>query len=176
MFDNESFERIVREFSTPLYRYCYARTDHNKELSEEILNDIFEVLFTKWDTLTVGENIRAYLHRVADHCIRRSLERYRSYYNNVESYEKLNEEKGFSIEGREDSYFASREEEQLAMLYDSLEKEDKLLFKYRYLERLTLTEITERAAIPYSTLRYRLIKLDKTVREKVSLIFANSNI
>ena len=176
MFDNEKYEGIVREFSTPLFRYCYSRTDHNKELAEETLNDIFEVLFTKWDTLILEENTRAYLHRVADHCIRRNLERHRRYYNNVDSYEKLVEQNGFSGKTEEDEYFAAETEEHLNRLYNSLEEDDKLLFKYRYMERLTLTEIAEKATIPYSTLRYRLFKLEKIVREKVTLIFENSNI
>ena len=176
MFDNERFDSIVRELSPQLFKYCLARTNYNKELAEETLNDVFAVLYTKWDTLDLDDNIRSYLYSVANNCIKHNLEKHRAYYNNVESYDLLAEVNGLGEQSHEDEYFSdeAQVEKQIAQIISGLDENEKALFKYRYIDKLPLMEIAEKTGIPYSTLRYQLFKLERGVKKKISKYFENN--
>ena len=172
MFDESEYERIVREYAKALYRYCLART-HDKELAEETLNDVFEVLFVKWDSLNVGDNIRAYLYRVADNCIKHNLQKKKRYYEKTESFVELVEKGILTDKYVEDDYFGSPDmtESRITQIHEALDEESKLLFKYRYIEKLTLNEVSQKLGVPYSTLRYRLFKLEEQIKNIVSNFF-----
>ena len=73
-----------------------------------------------------------------------------------------------------DKYFESEEpevEECIEIIKQSLDESDKQLFNYRYVENKTLKEIVEITRIPYSSLRYRLFKLDQVIKKEIKNIF-----
>ena len=177
MFENSEFERIVREYAKPLFKYCYART-HNKELTEETLNDVFEVLFIKWDSLSIDSNIRAYLYRVADNCIKHNLKKYNDYYEKTTSLDRLVESNGLIDESIDDEYFKpiATTEQQIKQVYEKLDEESRVLFECRYISELTLNEISDKLNMPYSTLRYKLFKLEKLIKQIISNIFQDFSI
>lgn len=73
MFDIHEFEKIAVKYRKPLFKYCYYRLHNDTTLAEETVNDIFLVLYRKWDELDLNGNIRAYLYRVADNCIKHKV-------------------------------------------------------------------------------------------------------
>lgn len=173
MFDNDKYESIVNKYSQTLYKYCYIRLNKDSDLTEETLNDVFRVFYQKWDSLEIGENIGAYLFRVADMCINNARRSYNRYYSHNESYESIMAEKRSESAMHFDEYFKDdrfSEEEHIERIRQSLTKEDRDLFTDRYIEKKTLQEISESRGVPYSTLRYRLMKLDIAVKNIIKKI------
>ena len=173
MVDNNEFMRILQTYSTPIFKYCYFRLLQNKALTEETVNDIFSVLYQKWDSLDFG-NIRAYLYRVADNCIKHNLSNYNRYYQHIESLEEAVENNKLNFAEQYDEYFTddeTPEEVYIEKIKQALPDEYREIFTYRYIEKKTLMETSELTGIPYSSVRLRLIKIEKIVRDEVNKIF-----
>ena len=66
MVDITEYERVVREYRAPLFKYCFYRLRDNLELTEETVDDVLHVLYRKWDIIDPDGNVRAWLYRVAD--------------------------------------------------------------------------------------------------------------
>ncbi len=156
-----------------MYRYCLPRLGNDYTLTEETVNDIMTVLFEKWDTIDLEENIRAYLYRVADNCIRYTLRKHNKYYHHNESYEEALENSRLDVGEQMDEYFCSEatDEEYMWRIRDALPEEYRELFVLRYVEKKTICDISRITGIPYSSLRLRLRKTEDCVRNEIKQIF-----
>ncbi len=174
MVDKNQYEKIVKLYRKPLFKYCYYRLSQNLTLTEETLDDILYVLYQKWDTLDLNGNIRAYLYRVADRCIMHNLNTYNRYYTHNESFEEAVENNKLDYMKQYDDYFNNDEMNELRYLekiQDNMPNEYKQIFVYRYIEKKTLVETSELTGIPYSSLRLRIDKIEKIIRVEVKKIF-----
>lgn len=174
MVDNNEYMRIVKKYRKPLFKYCYYRLCHDKTLTEETIDDVLCILYRKWDTLDLSGNIRAYLYRVADNCIKRKLDNHRKYYKHNESLDEAIENNRFDHMYQCDDYFngdESTDEKHIERIKQVLPEEYRKIFVYRYIEKKTLVEISELTKIPYSSLRLRISKVEKMVREEIKKIF-----
>ena len=171
MFDEEKFNAIVAKHSRALWLYCFDKLK-NKELADETLNDIFTVLWKKWDRIDTEDNVRAYLYRVTDFCVKHNHAKNVKYYEKHESYEALETDpEGLS---RSDEYFSDKpgeDENNLLLIKKALDSEYQELFDYRYIQKKTIQEIVSIMSIPYSTLRYRLHKMEGMIREIIKKTF-----
>lgn len=168
MFNLNEYEALVTEYSKPIYRYCYLKLYNNKELAEETVNDVFRILYQKWNSIEKGDKIRAYLYRVADMCIKDSVRNHNRYYRKNSSLEQRIENGEFDYVRLYDSYFNNKDaDDEIFRIYRELEEEFRELFFLRYIKKLTLNEISGMLGIPYSTLRLRLTKIEMVVRDKI---------
>ena len=174
MVDNSEYMRIVKKYRKPLFKYCYYRLMENKTLTEETIDDIIHMLYQKWDTLDLNGNIRAYLYRVADNCIKHNLENYNRYYKRNESLEDAIDNNRFDYVEQYDDYFLddeTPEEVYIEKIKQVLPDEYREIFIYRYIEKKTLMETSKLIGIPYSSLRLRIIKIEKIIRDEIKKIF-----
>ena len=174
MVDNSEYMRIVKKYRKPLFKYCYYRLMENKTLTEETIDDIIHILYQKWDTLDLNGNIRAYLYRVADNCIKHNLENYNRYYKRNESLEDAIDNNRFDYVEQYDDYFLddeTPEEVYIEKIKQVLPDEYRQIFIYRYIEKKTLMETSKLIGIPYSSLRLRIIKIEKIIRDEIKKIF-----
>lgn len=174
MVDNNEYMRIVIEYRKPLFKYCYYRLMHNKTLAEETMDDILHVLYKKWDTIDLGGNVRAYLYRVADNCIKHNLEKYNRYYKHNESLEEAIENNRLDYIHQYDDYFNGDEltdERYIEQITQILPEEYSEIFTYRFIEKKTLIEISALTGIPYSSLRLRISKIERMVKDEIKKIF-----
>lgn len=174
MVDNNEYMRIVKKYCKPLFKYCYYRLMENKTLTEETIDDIIHILYQKWDTLDLNGNIRAYLYRVADNCIKHNLENYNRYYQHNESLEEAIDNNRFDYVEQYDDYFLNDETPEdvyIEKIKQALPDEYKEIFTYRYIEKKTLMETSKLTGIPYSSLRLRISKIEKLIRDEVKRLF-----
>ena len=175
MFNKSEFEKIAEKYRKPLFKYCYYRLRSDKVLAEETVNDVFVALYKKWDELNLNGNIRAWLYRVADNCIKHNLESYNKFYSHVISIDEAIENHGLSDIGIMDEYFDETDDETIEKyiyrIKDFLPTEYQEIYEYRYIQKKTLTEISEHIGIPYSTLRLRLCKLEPMILNEIKKLF-----
>lgn len=173
MVDIIMYENIVERYTQPLYKYCYCRLHFDKTLTEETVNDIMILLFEKWDKLDIDNNIRAWLYRVADNCIKEKLRSHNRYYSNNDSLEEVIENNKFNDIHYFDEYFSSdlTEEKYIERILESLSDEYKEIFKLRFIEKKTISETAKLVDIPYASLHLRLTKIEAIVRKEIKKIF-----
>ncbi len=174
MFDISEYERIVTKYHALIFKYCYYRLGKSAELTEETTNDVLHVLYRKWDTLDLDGNIMGWLYHVADLEIKQHLRKHNLYYVHNESLDAAIEDRRIENFAYTDEYFSADaidEDEYLEQIAASLPEEYKTIFRYRFIEKHTLQETSSYVGIPYSSLRLRISKLEKIVRQKVKEIF-----
>ena len=158
------FETAARKYQSAVVRYCYARVGGDGELALEVFDDVLEILYKKWDRIDTTEDILPWLLRVADNMSKNALRRKRKYYSNVVPLPDGTD--GGEIAVR-DEYFQIGEDETIVKIEDNLPEADRRLFHLRFVEKKTLKELEGVTGIPYSTLRIRLKKIERTVRERI---------
>lgn len=176
MVNIKEFEGIVAKASAPLYKYCYYQLQHNKELAEETLNDVFCVLYKKWDSLDRRDNLMGWLFHVADLEIKQTKRKHNAYYNHIEPLED-SVKQNLENTGYTDEYFISDDlslTEYIQQIEDSLSDDFKIIFRYRFVEKHTLMKTSQYLGIPYSSLRFKIEKIEKIVRRKITEIFEDS--
>ena len=75
-FDNDetAFREFYKENVFKLFQFAFAFV-HNKELAEEIVNDVFLRLWQKRDTLDKIDNLNVYLYVAVKHTASNYLRR-----------------------------------------------------------------------------------------------------
>lgn len=174
MVDLIKYESIVREYTKPLYKYCYHKLHFNDDLTNETVNDVMRILFEKWEKLNVDDNIRAWLYRVADNCIKRNLSEYARYYSHVESLDADIESNKLMCLEQYDEYFKDDqlEEAYIDEIYNALPDKYKEIFKLRYIEKKTISETAKLVGIPYTSVHLRLVKIEAFVKKEIKKIFS----
>lgn len=168
--DIELYESVVRSNSAPLYRYCSYRLKHDHQLTEEAVNDVMRILFMKWDTLDITDDILRYLYRVADNCIMQARERDKKYYSKHSSLEEAIDEGIVNEPVYFNDYFHDTNASELFIrkVVGTLPAEQQRIFKYRYLDGKTIFEIVSLTGIAYSSVRLRLKKIEEYVKYQIS--------
>lgn len=178
---NDKFNEILERYEKEIFNYCFQRLSHNKFLAEEVFDDVFMTLFNKWDQLTIGDSIRAYLYRTADVLVKERLRKESRYYRFNSSLEETEEDNPQKQQSTTDTYSqidisSTNPDDFLESPYmqdfkRSLPPQDRLLYELRIEKRMTLMKIAEHTGLPYSTARLRLIEIEEKVKEKIREIF-----
>lgn len=177
----ERFEDLLETHKKEIFNYCFQKLSHNKWMTEEVVDDVFVHLFSKWDRLVIGKDIRAYLYRTADLMIKARLRKERHYTMHNTSLEESEEsvpQKQFS---QTDTYCeidipSLNADDFLELPYmqkfkKSLAPQDQLLYELRFEKHHTLMKISEETGLPYSTARLRLQNIEERIRSKIHEMF-----
>ena len=177
----KEFEEILQRYQKEIFGYCFKKMSFNKSWAEEVVDDVFLNLFEKWESLTIGDEIRGYLYRTADILIKKKLRCESRYYNrNVpidESSIRSPEDEQFEFDTYTEANLPSLhaedffETDYMQEFKNTLSPEDKVIYELRFEKQLTLVQVSESSRIPYSTVRLRLFKIEKKVRKKIKDLF-----
>ena len=173
MVDLLKYENLVKTYTAPIYYYCYCKLSFNGPLAEETVSDVMRILFEKWDKLDVDDNIKVWLYRVADGCIKNNSRKYNRYYKKTASLEEQIENRVFDNTLHYDEYFSSdfSEEEYICRILASLPDEYKEIFRVRYIEKKTIKETADTVGLSYAALYLRLTKIEAIVKEEIKKYF-----
>lgn len=154
-------DEFIEKYRIPIYKYCYCKLKFDVELTDKTVSDIWITVIKKAEKLRSGSDIKAYLYRVADKCILHNLSRKKSEASRKMSYDDVAGET-YTI----DEYFSDdRTEEELAQdLALALPEEDRELFTQRFIQKLTIQDISERTGVPYSTIRLHIERIKKHIK------------
>ncbi|MBQ8697296.1 MAG: sigma-70 family RNA polymerase sigma factor [Clostridia bacterium] len=158
----ERYEETVRCYATKIYRYCLYKLNSDPHVAQDAVNEVMLILYEKWEKLT-PDNIRAWLYRCADNVVKRKLSERSRHSNNTMPLEDVDDKIGY-----EDEYFSDEEElfkSCITLIKAELSDGEFELFKLRYLEKKGLMQICALKNVPFSTLRYRLSKIEPRVKE-----------
>lgn len=178
MFDPDRFEKLYREYYARILVFCLVSLHGDREGASEAADETFVTLFRKWDALDVGDKIGAWLYRAAKNKAKaisagkaRALGK-TDLYGDGADFER---DPGMS---GSDVYFRSDipEEEGIRRVTEELSGEYRDLFRMRFSEKLTLSEIAEKTGLPYSTLRRKIARMTLEVKKTVAEMFEDSDI
>lgn len=167
MFDEKEFENIVKRHHKSIYSYCLSKLNFDDYYADEVTNDVFNLLFEKWDELDLENNVLAWLYRVADNYIKKHWTK--QHKNREESLEAALE--SGKLENN-DLFYTTIEsdvdinvEKELEKIAHELPEELKQLFIYRIINKKTFAEICSITGLPYTTVNNRVEKAKKKVKK-----------
>ncbi|MBN2638265.1 MAG: RNA polymerase sigma-70 factor [Bacteroidales bacterium] len=167
--DIQEFELLFREFYQPLLNYAMAIIKSEPD-AEEVVQDIFFVLWKNKKSLTIHSSISAYLYKaVQNNCLQ--LIRYQK--------RKLNYQQDRQIENEYES-LSPGEVLQYNELYneinrivDELPENCKTIFMLNRFHGLKNSEIAEKLAISIKTVEANMTKALKYLKQHINNYAAN---
>jgi RNA polymerase sigma-70 factor (ECF subfamily) len=161
--DPESFERIFRTYYAQLCRSVY-RIVQDKDVSEDIVQEVFMKIWTKREELSINLTVKSYLFAAA----------YNSSFNYLKQQKKFSdseEETWVNIAGSEradQSLYTSELDVHINQAINSLPPACRSVFVLSRYEELSYKEIAETLQISVKTVENQMIKALKVLRERLA--------
>jgi RNA polymerase sigma-70 factor (ECF subfamily) len=156
-----AFEQLYKQYEGGLEKYVFFIT-HSKEVTEEIIQDIFVSVWKKKEKLPVLRSFRGYLYQIARN-------RVISYLRSIKTRHKIVElDEGTPGGCQNDADYPVRYKQYYKMVLDAIEilpERKKKIFALSLEEDLTLDEIAQRLGISKSTAKQHLYIALAFIRE-----------
>ncbi len=159
MIDAEEMRSIITENNERLYKYC-LRITGDRSAAEDVTNDVWLIIIRKMSKLRPGDDIRAYIYRVADKCIlrwRKAWAKKAAREGPLEYAESLSDGRQDITDGGSGREISDKE--LLEDLAQKLPEESRELFRMRFIEKRTFDNIASLTGTPYSTVRLHIEKI-----------------
>ncbi len=159
MIDAEEMRSIITENNERLYKYC-LRVIGDKPAAEDVTNDVWLIIIRKRSRLRQGDDIRAYIYRVADKCILKwRKDRAKRAAREGSLDEAFDLASDAPVPFDDGALRDLTDGELLGEFEKKLPKESRELFRLRFIENRKLEDIASLTGTPYSTVRLRLEKI-----------------
>ncbi len=153
-----AFEEIYNRYSKRIYTYCLRYLSNNKELANDIFQDVFERFYETIIKNKINiDNISAFLLRIAKNL---SINE-----KNKRSYKNISIE-GMDFPYKEENSIENNEINQLLKLaIDSLPKDYKESIVMKEFMDMSYNEIAEALEIDISIVRIRIYRAKQKIKE-----------
>ena len=166
--DNSAFDELLKQIQLPLFRYIYRLTGEHA-LAEDVLQEVFIIIYRKLRWLENPKLFRAWAYRIASREAFRRLKMERRWTDQIRDEDVLER---ISSDEKEEIF----EPEIIAKIPDLLAKISpaaRAVIVLHYLEEMTLSETAEILDIAPGTaksrLAYGLRSLRKNIRKYENL-------
>jgi len=162
--DVKAFERIFRHYYTPLYLYAFSITGQ-KETSEEIIQDLFYIIWKDREKLQILQSVKNYLYK----SVRNRSLHYLEHLQIQEQYrEQIVNQPDSPAEAAPDDILEYKElEEALKQTINRLPERCRHIFNLHRMNGLKYKEIAATLSVSVKTVEADMTKAYKTLRKEV---------
>ena len=161
--DRRAFDEIYRRYSRELFLRAYQKTGE-REVSEDILQDVFTALWVKRAEMEVHGSLRGYLQGMLDHKV---VDHYRQvcmYLKHLDGLIQQFDRPGVSPL---EQLNYKEQEHALQLSVASLSERMRAIFQLSRYEHLSSEEISRRLNLSNQTVRNQISKALKILRAKM---------
>lgn len=160
--DKEAYSHIINKYKNQLYA-TVLRMTRNPQDAQDFVQDAFIKVYRNLDKYKADGPFASWLYRVAiNHC----MDAFRKkQYSTVQV--EIDEEKVVNPNHPEIIFLKNEKSRQLERLVATLPNDERLIILLRYVNEVTYEEISEIMDIPISTVRNKLHRAKKKMRETV---------
>lgn len=162
---DEALNEAYRQYYLPLLRYCTVRLGEAKEAAGDCVQDAFVVFYNRLLSGEDVQNPRAFLYRTADNFRRRALQSYQTAQSKTVPLENA---EPYSIPFLPFSPEDMDYDRLAKALLDTLSDDEQTLYRWKYSENVSLSEIAERLGISPAAAAKRTSRLRQRICEKLS--------
>ena len=159
--NSSALKKIYKFYGSRIFFFINSYT-HNKEITEELVQDVFIKLWNKREKLDTSKSIKNYIYTIAKH--------------SVIDFIRKNSVKIFSIDSIPESEFSTNNIGEENMLYDEEERlikeaierlslRKREVFELHRIERLTYNQIADRLGISVSAVEKNISSALKDIRK-----------
>ena len=166
--DMKTFERIFRQYYSPLQLYAFGITGQ-KEAAEEIIQDTFYILWKDREKIQIFQSFHSYLYKTVRN---RSLQ----YLEHLRVREQYSENMMFqtdaTVETPPDKLLEYKELENiLAQTIRKLPERSRQIFNMHRMDGIKYKDIAERLSISVKTVEAEMTKAYRILRKEVDNIY-----
>ncbi len=167
MDDRRWLDDVTGRYYKEIFCYCRRHVDTD-DLAYELTQAVFLRLCEQYHTVS-RESVRPWLYRVAAHLC---ADHYRSEYRERAWTVPLTGELGdFTAPSPEDSIEAVEYTDAIDYLLSKLNVSDQVLFRERYQQALSYTELARRRNTTEAAVRKRVSRMQKKLRRYIHILF-----
>ncbi|MDP4252099.1 MAG: RNA polymerase sigma-70 factor [Bacteroidota bacterium] len=158
--NKQAFEQLYRQYEGGLEKYVLFITN-SKEVTEEIIQDVFLSIWQKREKMPGLSSFRGYLYHIARNRVISYLRSIKTRYKIVE----LDESSPLSVQSETDHRLLYNQYYKMALdAVDALPEQKKKIFRLSLEENLTLDEMARRLGISKSTVKQHLYGASAAIR------------
>lgn len=156
-----------KEYKSVLFKYAYLRTGNNREAADDCVQEAYVIIYKR---MLKGETFaqpKAFLYRTVDNLVKEYL---REFKTKIKNHISLESEEAADISSVLYEYEGiSRQDEEniVNIILSSLSDSDKVLYRSRYIEHLSVKDISERFGLSVSAVTTRLLRLRGKIGDKL---------
>lgn len=158
--NNLNIEKVIEKYNNYIYTILKNAIPNEDDI-EEILSDVFTVLWKNYLRLDKNINIRAYLIGVAKNLIKK---KYRSYIRDTESIDDIENTTNADID-IEELIEENEKGKIISILIDNMKEEEKQIFTMFYYKGNKVKEIAKLLNITETKVKVTLHRLRKQVKK-----------
>lgn len=158
--NNLNIEKVIEKYNNYIYTIL-KNAITNEEDIEEVLSDVFTVLWKNYFKLDKDINIRAYLIGIAKNLIKK---KYRNYMHATENIENIENTINADI-NIEELIEENEKSKIISILIDNMKEEEKQIFTMFYYKGVKIKEIAKLLNITETKVKVTLHRLRKQVKK-----------
>ena len=160
--NKQAFELIINKYKNPLYA-TILRMTKNPHDAQDLVQESFIKVYEQLEKYNATGSFSSWLYRVAiNHC----MDEFRTKRYKMKSVE-IDEGKIVMKDHPEIIFMKKEKSRQLERLVATLPEDERIIILLRYVNELSYQEISELVDMPLSTVRNKLHRAKKKMRETV---------
>ncbi len=164
--DIRTFEEVFRKFYSPLVYFSTGITGR-ADISEEIIQDLFYVLWRDKDELHIISSFKGYLYRAVrnrslQYCEHRKV-------TNTYSENIIAEKNDTSFIGPQEDLEYKQMEEMITRVIEKMPERRKIIFRMHRFENRKYSEIADLLSLSVKTVEAEITKALKTLRKEIEI-------
>lgn len=162
---NEKLKRDYDRYSINLQRFCMVKLK-NQEQADDCVQECFFILYEHYRKDEDIKNVAGFLYKIADNLIK-------TQWRENKKAEKIVQIDALSdtIPAKEDTYSDVDYDELAEKLLQTLNDNEKELYKLKYIDNKSIEEISENLNMNYQAVAKRLSRLRQRVKELITEYF-----
>lgn len=160
--NNSLFKDTYMKYFDEIYGYCFLRLGYDNGEAENCTQEVFTILFKKWNSLSNLDDIRAWLYRTADNVLRNHYRKNSKNKLNVPIDEKIENN---ILMSHYDKYEGFE-------IISSLTPDEQQLLKEYYLDKSTGKELAVKYKLSKNALYVKIYR----IKVKLKNILKNEKI
>jgi len=160
--NKQAYAQIINKYKNPLYA-TILRMTKNPQDAEDLVQEAFIKIYHQLDKYDNKGSFSSWLYRVAiNHCMD-------GFRKKRFQMKRLNMDGDIVVNERhpEVIYLKQEKSRQLERLIETLPKDERLILLLRYVNELSYCEISELVEAPLSTVRNKLHRAKKKMRDTI---------
>lgn len=163
---NTQLQECYDKYRLKLFNYCLSRLNGSREAADDCVQETFIVFYNKLLDGNQFEDPKTFLYRTANNFVKRQKhkdakqKRRQVSLESVENITVTDEEYDERLELIDYDMFAK-------MLIDFLSDEEKELYNLRYVQKISVEEISEKIGISRPAASMRLMRLRNKIKDMV---------
>lgn len=159
--DRDAFTQIYNRYSKKLFLKIYHLVKL-QDAAEEILQDIFVLIWEKRESIVIHQSFNAYLHRIAAN---KATDFFRKLQRDRVAFERIKEISSASYSHVEEKLFTEETSNIFRQAIEALPPQRQQVFRLCKMEGKSYGEVSHLLGISTSTINDHIVKATRSLRE-----------